>query len=208
MILRTPKPMMKKLSVFIATFILIIVSITSIASAHVVVQPAQVGVASFQVFSVNVPAEKAVPTVSLRLLIPSGLDEVIPTVKNGWTISTKLDKNGAVNEIDWTGGSIPPNFRDEFTFSAQVPAQPTELKWKAYQTYQNGAVVSWDATPAGSDDATGNKGPYSITHVVNDLNPPESSAASNNAFPYLLSASALGIALLAFVRTFSVKRKL
>ncbi len=198
---------MKKLSIFIAISILTIVSLTGIASAHVVVLPAQAGVAAFQVFTVNVPTEKSVPTVALKLLVPSGLDELVPTVKSGWTINTKLDKNGSIDEIDWTGGSIPPNLRDEFSFSAQMPATPTDLRWKAYQTYQDGSVVSWDATPAGSDDATGDKGPYSITHVVNDLTPSKSDQTSNNAFPYILSVSALAIALLAFVRTFSVKRK-
>lgn len=196
---------MKKITLFISTFLLAIVSLTGIASAHVVVQPDQVGIGSFQVFSVNVPTEKNVPTVALRLLMPAGLDEVVPTIKSGWTISTKTNSKGDITEIDWTGGSIPPNFRDDFTFSAQVPAQPTELKWRAYQTYQGGTVVSWDATPAGTDDATGDKGPYSITHVVNDLSSP--SATSSNTLPYLISISALVIALLAFIRTFSVNRK-
>ena len=190
---------LKRLSLFLTITMITAFSAVGVASAHVVVLPAQAGIASFQIFTVNVP------TVAVKLLLPPGLDEVVPTVKSGWTINTKTAANGTITEIDWTGGSIPPNLRDDFTFSAQVPAQPTDLHWKAYQTYQDGSVVSWDATPSGSDDATGDKGPYSITHVVNDLNPPTNT--KNSIFPYLLSGAAFVIAVLSFVRTFSVKRR-
>jgi len=175
------------------------------AFAHVVVQPADVGIGKTQVFSISVPAEKTVPTIGLRIVLPSGLQEVTPTVKAGWQIQTKTSgtgDNAEVSEIDWTGGSIPPAQRDEFSFSAQVPGQPTTLQWKAYQTYQDSSIVSWDQTPSGNDDASGDKGPYSTTQVVDDLTR-QANVTKTDAGPYILAGFAVVIAIGALL----VKRK-
>ncbi len=154
------------------------------AFAHVVVYPNQVGVAAFQEFTVSVPAEKDNPTVAVKLLIPNGLSSVTPNVKAGWTINIK--RNGAgddakVTEIDWTGGSIPPDQRDDFLFQAQVPAKETTLNWKAYQTYQDGSVIAWEHDPKlsrGPDDDSAPP-PYSTTKVINDLTGPASTPAQS-----------------------------
>ena len=143
------------------------------AFAHVVVKPAQVGVAAFQTFTMGVPNEKDNPTTAVRLVIPDGLKSVFPNVKPGWKIDVKKDGIGdsvKVTEISWMGGSIPAGQRDDFYFSAQVPATESTLNWKAYQTYSNGEVVSWDQDPSkakGPDDDS--MTPYSKTKVVNDL---------------------------------------
>lgn len=161
----------------LATFI-----IPATAFAHVVVLPDSVGVSKFQTFTTSVPNEKEVAVTALRVVIPDGLKEVSPTVKPGWQIDTKKSSDGtAVTEIDWTGGSIPAEQRDDFTFSAQVPAQVTTLKWKAYQTYADGSIVSWDQEPKGSDDATGNKGPLSETKILNDVAPATVAASGDKA---------------------------
>ena len=149
-----------------------------VALAHVVVKPNTVGIGAFQVFITGVPSEKSTPTVSLKLILPSGLNFVTPNVKPGWKVEVKTQATGKKItdddgllvdemksvEIDWTGGSIPIGQRDEFSFQAQVPTTPTTLAWKAYQTYQDGRVVAWDQTP-GSNAET----PYSVTQVVDDL---------------------------------------
>jgi uncharacterized protein YcnI len=105
--------------------------------------------------------------------LPDGLASVSPTVKPGWRIEVKTRQAGdsaVPAEIDWTGGSIPGHFRDDFTFSAKTPAAAGTLVWKAYQTYSDGSVVAWDADPAtlGQNDDSGAE-PYSQTRVVNDL---------------------------------------
>jgi uncharacterized protein YcnI len=179
----------------------IFLSFMGSAAAHVVVQPSQVGVASFQIFTISVPTEKDNPTIAVKLLVPPGVKEVTPTVKAGWQINAVRDSRDNVTEIDWTGGSIPPNLRDDFTFSAQAPATPTTVKWKAYQTYQDGSIISWDAAPSTSDDATGDKGPYSVTTVINDLSPVTTNDnSSSNRLAYVISVAALVIALIAFTR--------
>lgn len=140
------------------------------ALAHVVVKPERVGVAAFQTFTVGVPNEKEIPTIAVRLVIPGGLNHVSPNVKPGWNIAMKNTGEGEdakVTEITWTGGSIPQGQRDEFQFSAQVPAKETTLQWKAYQTYEGGEIVAWDQNPSGGHGDGNN--PYSETEIVNDL---------------------------------------
>ena len=140
----------------------------ALASAHVVVTPAKVDVGQELVFSISVPNEQSTPVTDLKLTIPSGVTDVSPTVVPGWTIQTTKSGDD-ISGIEWTGGTIPVGQRIDFSFGATAPANATTLDWKAYQTYGDGTVVTWDQTPAGSDDATGNKGPYSRTMVINDL---------------------------------------
>jgi uncharacterized protein YcnI len=138
------------------------------AYAHVVVVPKTVNVGAFQTFTVGVPNEKEIPTTGVKLIIPEGLMHVTPTVKAGWTITMKESGDeGKVVEIDWIGGSIPEGQRDDFSFSAQAPANETTLIWKAYQTYQNGEVVAWDQDSS-SNNHDGEVNPYSTTVITND----------------------------------------
>jgi len=182
--------------------------LVSPALAHVVVKPNQVGVGAFQTFTVGVPNEKDVPVTALRLLIPSGLSSVSPTVKPGWKIQVTK------SEIIWTGGIIPAGERDDFTFSAQVPAEPTTLQWKAYQTYQGGEVVSWDQPPVtNQSDEDREKmeqqgvGPYSETTIINDLTTLSSASttqpATTDRRALVISSAALALSLLAFGKIFT-----
>ena len=169
------------------------------AGAHVVVKPSSVNVSEFQTFDIGVPSEKDASTTMVRLVLPEGLKEVTPNVKPGWTIDVKKDTKDNATEIDWIGGSIPTEERDDFYFSAQAPASATTLKWKAYQTYSDGSVVAWDQEP-GAKEASGSgeePTPYSQTMVVNDLKPspaPISSTTTSNAT--VLSVVALALAAL------------
>jgi uncharacterized protein YcnI len=163
----------QKLIALVIVTTIFTVSSSSNAFAHVVVSPKQVETAAFQTFTVSVPNEKDTATTSLKLNMPNGLRYVTPTSKAGWTITTdKNSDNTNVQTITWSGGSIAAGFRDEFTFSAQVSAEPTNLTWKAYLTYADGTVVSWDASETDNDE---NEGPASITKVMANANQPESS---------------------------------
>lgn len=150
-----------------------------LASAHVTVKPAEVIPAGYVTFTVSVPNERSLSTTAVRLLVPDGLQYVTPSVKSGWTITTATNNTEQVDghndvgvkEILWTGGDIPQGQRDDFTFSAKVPAEATELTWKAYQTYADGTIVAWDKSDDdqskkadGSPDFS-NSGPFSVTAV-------------------------------------------
>ncbi len=158
----------QRLPVFLASSVALFSLSISAVSAHVTVTPNEVGVAKFQTFDVSVPNEKEVDVTALRLVLPAGVKEVTPTVKDGWTIQTK--KSGdEVAEISWTGGAIPTERRDDFSFSAQVPSETTTLQWKAYQTYADGTTVAWDQKPSGNEEESETSGPYSETKIVDDL---------------------------------------
>ncbi len=219
---------MKKVALMFSTLALFM---AGVASAHVTVSPKEVGVGKFQNFSISVPSEQDSPTVSLRLVLPDGLEHVSPTVKPGWnvklvkgegsTVSDDGDGDGdvvesdVVKEIVWSGGSIPAEFRDDFTFSAKVPATATTLTWKAYQTYKNGAVVSWEVQPGqpqpkkedGTDDFA-SFGPASQTKVINDLTPATKTVDKYNyhtpgmihEHSLIISAIALAISLIALIK--------
>lgn len=154
----------RKFSFFIVTIVSFFL-LPFPAFAHIIVKPSSVGIASVQTFDIQVPTEKDNATIGLRLLVPDGLSNVVPNVKPGWDIN--VVKNGdTVTEIDWTNGNIPSGQRDDFYFSAQVPELITTIPWKAYQTYADGSVVSWDQNPINTTDKTT---PYSTTKIIHDV---------------------------------------
>lgn len=187
---------MKKLSLVVLTTFGI--TFAQFASAHAVVKPAQTGIATFQTFTLEIPSEKTAPTTAVRLLLPDGLNYVSPNVKPGWTIAVKKDGDKKT-EIDWNGGTIPGEQRDELIFSAQVPSTQTVLAWKVYQTYADGSVVSWDQEPGQSKTDTdfANKGPYSTTKVVDDIAVTPPTPAADTSKPS--SNLALTISIVALV---------
>ena len=197
--------MIKKLSVSLTAVMAFLAITVGTASAHVIVTPDQVGIGKVQTFSTGVPSEKDSPTVSVRVLIPDSLTEVSPNVKAGWQIDVKKSGTGdsaKTTEIDWTGGSIAKGFHDDFSFSARVPSSPSTLDWKAYQTYQDGSVVSWDQSPVAGKANDDSLTPYSETMVINDLTAtPASSAdtATMNRANIAISLSIVALGLSVFI---------
>jgi uncharacterized protein YcnI len=173
---------------------LAVLTTTGLASAHVVVTPAQANVGQELVFSVSSPNEQQAALVSLKLEIPKGVTGVVPTAKVGWTISTDGTADDT-RSITWSAGELPVGQREDFSFSAQVPATASQVDWKAYQMYADGSVMHWDQKPAGSDDAAGLAGPYSVTKVVNDLGtaPVSSSTQTSIIVPIIFSVVALAV---------------
>lgn len=175
-----------KLIAFSAFASVLALALGGMASAHVVVHPAEAVTADFQTFTAGVPNEKNIPTTKLKLVIPDGLQHVAPTQKVGWDIAIEEDnsnESAAVKSITWSGGKIDEGLRDDFTFSAKVPADTTELQWKAYQTYSDGTVVAWDKSSNESNDGHSdeNSGPYSITNVVTETTTDTATEKANQA---------------------------
>jgi uncharacterized protein YcnI len=161
----------KKIAVMVASIGTLVFSLTGVASAHIVVEPSDAKTGADQTFTVGVPVERDNPTVKVRLVIPAGLTSVTPTVKPGWTIKTEKQGEGAdatISSITWSGGEIGANLRDEFTFSAKTPDNPVDLQWRAYQTYKDGTVVSWDQQASSDDKEGATTGSFSVTKVAAD----------------------------------------
>ncbi len=160
---------LKKIPLAAAVASLFILASASQVAAHVTVKPGEAGTAAYQVFTVNVPNEKEIPTVAVKVLVPEGVTSVTPTNKAGWDIAVERD-GAAARSITWSGGEITDSFRDEFTFSAKTPDAPAELQWKAYQTYADGTVVAWDQDAEdGHGHGAADQGPFSVTNVADDL---------------------------------------
>lgn len=177
-----------RLTVFFAATIVLTASLSGMASAHVTVKPAEVATSSYQIFTVSVPNEKSVSTTGVKLLIPDSIKTVTPTQKAGWQIEIEKESSGddVVKSVAWSGGEISDGTRDDFTFSARVPSEATELEWKAYQTYSDGTVVAWDQVNSdshGHDSASGNpnQGPLSVTKVVNETDQATSAQKAEQA---------------------------
>jgi uncharacterized protein YcnI len=168
--------MYKKLTVLGLFIGIFSIAAASTASAHVVVRPAEALTAGFQTFTVGAPNEKGVAFTGVKLLMPKDLKHVSITSKPGWQVNIEKEGDGetaVVKSVTWTG-LTPPGYREDFTFSAQVPADATELQWKAYQTYEGGQTVAWDFTEDqqpkkqdGSPDFS-TSGPFSVTKVVKE----------------------------------------
>jgi uncharacterized protein YcnI len=181
----------------------IVATAPGVAFAHVTVTPSEALTGSYETFTTSVPNEKHIPVTEVRLIIPETIESVTPTVKPGWQIQTKKS-NDKVTEITWTGGTIDAERRDEFTFSAHLPSVAGDITWKAYQTYQDGSVVSWDQpqTDHGHDSESEDRGPSSKTAVKDEADTPVSSRdTSVTIAPYIVSIIALVLSVFALYRT-------
>lgn len=183
------------------------------ALAHTTVKPASVGIGKFQTFTVSAPSEKPIATVGVRLVLPEGLNHVSPNVKLGWKVEVKKTVVGGEEkavEINWTGGSIPAEMRDEFNLSAQAPSKPTTLAWKAYQTYADGSVVAWDQDPTVTQDNENDfstMGPYSRTEIIDDLSVATAVSSEDEVNPKVSPMVALAFSVLSLVVSLAALKK-
>lgn len=174
---------MRKFLILTICYLLLAISyLPTRVLAHVVIKPDTVGISKFQTFTIGVPVEKEIATTQLRLVLPKGLNHVSPNVKPGWNIEI-IKKGENISEVVWSNGYIPPGQRDDFLFSAQAPSSEGNLKWLAYQTYEDGTVVSWDQISNHNTTLLENKGPYSSTKVINDLTTEEKEIETTNTTP-------------------------
>lgn len=180
--------------------VLSVVLFPAAAFAHVVVTPKSASLAQRLVFNVSVPNEKTIAVTNLKLSIPNGVGDVTPTSKDGWKITTTKNVDSEITSITWTG-TIPTGERQDFSFSAQTPATPTELIWKAYQTYADGSVVHWDQASTSGHESE-NAGPYSITKVTSDAPAAEDRTQTSSAIwgAYAIAGLALAVSVGAFLR--------
>jgi uncharacterized protein YcnI len=200
-------------------------AIAASASAHVTVSPTALPQGSTAELTFKVPNEEsAANTVELQLQIPTAypIAQVLAKPVPGWKITehtVTLAKplttddgtfNSAVDEIDWTGGSIPPGEYQDFQISVDpLPTDTTQLVFKAVQTYSNGDVVRWIDLATGSDSDPEHPAPVLTLTSASGAGAAATStaAASNNTTGTTSSASAstsnsssnaLGIAGLVF----------
>src|SRR3712207_6243000 len=182
--------------VFLSTILLLVV--TSVASAHVRVLPEEVPADTFEVFTVRVPTEKEISTTGVRVEVPEGF--TISRVKPvpGWDYELE-EEAGVVRAITWSGGEIGPTEFQEFDIQGKTPEEAGEYPWRAFQTYEDGSVVEW----VGPEDA---EEPASVVTVAEGdhhgaatqgSNPEE--APSAGAITPVAAYGGLGVGALALV---------
>lgn len=113
--------------------------------AHVTVWPQQSRTGMAERYTVRVPTERNVPTVSIELEVPTGVTVTGVLAPAGFTYETKREGN-RIATITWKQ-EIKPGEVGEFVFFARNPAA-SQIVWKAHQRYADGQVEDW-VGPAG-----------------------------------------------------------
>jgi uncharacterized protein YcnI len=138
--------------------------VVSAASAHVVIDSpkAETSSAFRAVFKVGHGCD-GLPTTSMTVLVPSGINQIKPMPKAGWTLSTKTEKLAEpfedhgkkvevrVSEITWSGGRLEDTHYDEFVALLRTPATPGKLYFKVTQLCSDGNKSGrwdWHEVPA------------------------------------------------------------
>jgi uncharacterized protein YcnI len=190
-----------------------------IASAHVVLDPNE-AVVGEQTYSINAPNEKDIPTVELRLVVPDNVfvTGILPVP--GWNYTTKTEKvpqattadgdqlpTDRIKEIDWAG-SFGAGQYQVFGIATYYGGDPTQLVWKAYQTYSDGTIVAWDDTvdgqPAARVTILNETKLDALTNAVNGINPAVMQSRSNRTtfleYGVVISLLISGAALIVSLR--------
>jgi uncharacterized protein YcnI len=136
--------------------VVILMTVPSLAVAHVTVRPRESKAGAEERYTVTAPTEGAVATTHVVLEIPAGLTvlEVLPL--EGATFET-TKQGDRITAITWKK-QIPPKASAEFVFRATNPAAG-ELVWKAHQHFADGTVADWVGV-------AGEKRPASTTKLL------------------------------------------
>jgi uncharacterized protein YcnI len=150
-------------SIFILSVLSFAFSINSFASISLA--PDQALPSSNQVFTLGITNTKESAIVKIRLAIPEGVEGVVPNVNRGWNIEVKKDGD-KLTEVQWAGGFVPKEQREDFVFAAKISSEEQVVKWKVYETYQDGTEITWDQEPKNaSSDTT----PYVETTITKNI---------------------------------------
>lgn len=120
------------------------------------------------------------PTTRVSVTVPEGVTGAKPMPKPGWTISTVKSAyaraypsfHGQVSEgvtrITWSGGSLPDDQVDEFTFFARISdafAPGATIYFPVEQDCTEGSY-RWSEVPAEGESARGLKAPAPAVRIV------------------------------------------
>ena len=138
-----------------AAFVYLVLALV-VLDAHVVVTPRESAADAEQIYTVRVPTEGTVSSMSLELEIPAGMHVTQVASGDGFTFDVKKEGDRIVS-ITWKREIKPKEF-SLFTFTAHNP-QPGALQWKAHQTFADGSMRHWVGE-------RGSKEPASVTTIV------------------------------------------
>jgi uncharacterized protein YcnI len=138
----------------------LVLTLPSLAMAHVSVRPRESRPGAEEQYTVRVPTEGAVATTHVVLEIPPDVTVLEVLSADGATVETgkRADR---ISDITWRK-DIPPKQFAEFVFRARNPASG-DIVWKAHQHFADGTVAAWvgpagDRRPAAVTRLTGGAG--------------------------------------------------
>lgn len=179
---------------------------TSVAAAHVTLNPNEWEAGGFARFAVRVPNERDnADTIEVTVRFPQSIISASFQPKPGWERSIKMEpldepaeEEGEqitehIGSVTWSGGKIAPGEFEEFGISFRVPETPGEdLVFPSIQTYSNGEVVRWigppDADtpapivavlPAEEEEASGGQTGATTTATTTEAEPTAASGAAD-----------------------------
>jgi uncharacterized protein YcnI len=136
--------------------LLVIAALATEALAHARVSPAVSLAGELQLYSLAVPTEKSgATTTKIVLSVPSNfsIDSFVPSP--GWrrTLAQRgSGDNAVVQQVTWTGGSVPTEEDSLFQFLAQA-TKPGDVTFKVQQTYSDGSIVNWTGSESSAAPA-------------------------------------------------------
>lgn len=140
---------------------------TNAAFAHITLETQEAAVGSTYKAVLRVPHGcDGKATIAVRVQIPEGVIGVKPMPKPGWTLQVKNGKyeksyqlydeavTSGVKEVDWSGGSLPDEFYDEFVFRGTLAADLPAGQKIYFPVVQecDGATTRWIEIPAAGQD--------------------------------------------------------
>lgn len=151
-----------------------VLALTSPAFAHVTLETSTATPGAGYKAVLRVPHGCAgAATTAIRVAVPEGFLAARPMPKPGWTIELKSGDykqsyqlfgspvSSGVVEVDWTGGSLPDAYYDEFVLSGQVAGNLEPGKRLYFPVVQEcGAETErWIMIPADGESAADLKTP-------------------------------------------------
>ncbi|MER3483858.1 MAG: nuclear export factor GLE1 [Meiothermus sp.] len=96
-----------------------------------------------ETYRLQVPVEKPMATVEVRLVVPAGFVLTRFLQTPGWERTVVKNADGLITQVTWKGKVEDGEFA-RFIFQGRNPKDPTRLYWKVYQKYADGSVVAWE----------------------------------------------------------------
>jgi uncharacterized protein YcnI len=122
-----------------------LMSLATTAWSHSDLDPRQSIPNKWETYTLNVPTETAVPTVQVRLLVPREFEIEMLEHSQVWQITKTRDARGYIQEVTWSGSTIPPQTFADFKLLIRNPVTPGTYGWKIEQYYQDGTMATWEA---------------------------------------------------------------
>ena len=122
-----------------------LLGLAAVTRGHSDLDPRQSIPKKWETYTLSVPTETEVPTVKIRLFVPSPFEIEVMHHSRVWKIATVRDASGFIREVSWSGNSIPPQTFEEFRFLARNPGTAGTYRWKIEQQYKGGESATWEA---------------------------------------------------------------